>query len=111
MHGATGAHECAPEEGHGVVGEVGKRVSRFRARHARTAVALALGATLTAGLGGALSTASAEQRTITVTLLGGKVISLTVDVPPGTPLDQISLPPALAPLVSVTAEKAPAGIP
>jgi len=46
--------------------------------------------------------AGAEPRTITVTLLGGKVVSITVDVPPGTPLDKLSLPELLAPVVDVT---------
>ena len=45
---------------------------------------------------GVAGSAAAEQRTITVTLLGGKVIELTVDVPAGTPLDQVRLPPVSA---------------
>ena len=74
-------------------------------RRRRTAVALALASSLTIVL--AAAPATAEQRTITVTLLGGKVISVTVDVPPGTPLDAITLPAALAPVVSVKTEAHP----
>ena len=49
----------------------------------------------------AAAPASAEQRTITVTLFGGEVITLTVDVPPGTPLDQLTLPPIDTPILGV----------
>src|SRR4051794_16166452 len=37
--------------------------------------------------------ASAEQRTVTVRLADGSLTTVTVDVPPGTPLDQIQIPP------------------
>jgi hypothetical protein len=53
---------------------------------------------LTAGLlaAAALTTltvpASAEQRTITVRLLDGTLLTITVDVPPGTPLSEIEVP-------------------
>lgn len=50
----------------------------------------------TAGcLSGVLATAGpagAGLRTLRVTLVTGQVIQVTVDVPPGTPLDQISIP-------------------
>ena len=36
--------------------------------------------------------ASAEKRTITVKLLNGQIITLTIDVPPGTPLSEIQVP-------------------
>ncbi len=58
---------------------------------------------LTAGLAAvaALATlsnsASATPRTITVQLGNGQVITITVDVPPGTPLDQIQLPGEVVP--------------
>ena len=41
--------------------------------------------------------ASAEKRTITVRLGNGKLISLTVDVPPGTPIQDIDIPLLPAP--------------
>jgi len=49
----------------------------------------------------AAAPASAEPRTITVTLFGGEVITLTLDVPPGTPLDQLTLPPIDSPILGV----------
>src|SRR5918998_875740 len=51
-----------------------------------------------AGLAGAATLtsftvpASAEKRTITVKLLNGRIVTLTIDVPPGTPLSQIRVP-------------------
>jgi hypothetical protein len=45
-----------------------------------------------AALAGLTSGASAEQRTVTVRLADGTLTTVTVDVPPGTPLDQIQLP-------------------
>jgi transglycosylase-like protein with SLT domain len=41
--------------------------------------------------------ASAEKRTVTVKLVTGQVVTVTVDVPPGTPLDQIDLPGQIVP--------------
>ncbi len=41
--------------------------------------------------------ASAEKRTIYVKLVTGQVVPITVDVPEGTPLDQIELPGAPVP--------------
>ncbi|MFL5894839.1 MAG: lytic murein transglycosylase [Thermoleophilaceae bacterium] len=46
-----------------------------------------------AALVGVTSGASAEQRTVTVQLADGSTTTVTVDVPPGTPLDQVQLPP------------------
>ncbi len=46
--------------------------------------------------------AQAEPRTITVTLFGGATVQIVVDVPPGTPLDQVTLPPLSTPVVGVT---------
>jgi hypothetical protein len=45
--------------------------------------------------------ASAAQRTFVVTLLGGAQVTLTLDVPDGTPLDQITFPGLKLPVVSV----------
>src|SRR2546421_1528201 len=36
--------------------------------------------------------ASAELRTVTVQLADGSTTTVTVDVPPGTPLDQVTIP-------------------
>ena len=46
--------------------------------------------------------ASAEQRRIVVTLLGGQQVTVTVDVPPGTPLDQIKLPDFPLPVIGIS---------
>ncbi|WP_320672243.1 lytic murein transglycosylase [Patulibacter defluvii] len=46
--------------------------------------------------------ASAESRTLSVTLAGGRVVQVTVDVPPGTPIDQIPLPDLGAPVIRVS---------
>ena len=45
-----------------------------------------------AGLTAFTLPASAEKRTIYVKLVTGQVVPITVDVPEGTPLDQIELP-------------------
>jgi hypothetical protein len=45
--------------------------------------------------------AAADLRTITVTLVGGQQIVTTVDVPPGTPADQIKLPEISAPIAGI----------
>ena len=45
-----------------------------------------------AGLTAFTLPASAEKRTIYVKLVTGQVVPITVDVPEGTPLDQIQLP-------------------
>jgi murein DD-endopeptidase MepM/ murein hydrolase activator NlpD len=54
-----------------------------------------------AALGPATMPASAEQRTLLVTLLGGSQVTVTVDVPPGTPVDQIKIPGITTPIVAV----------
>ncbi len=65
--------------------------------------ALVAAGLLAAGIGGlAAVPAGAEQRTITVTLLGGQTITIPVDVPPGTPLDQIVLPTLSTPILSIS---------
>src|SRR6202022_3721450 len=45
---------------------------------------------------------------LTVTLLGGQTIQVTVDVPPGTPLSQIHLPNISAPIVGISEDTPPA---
>jgi SLT domain-containing protein len=54
-----------------------------------------------AGFAVATWPAVAELRTITVTLVGGQEIVTTVDVPPGTPADQIKLPEISAPIAGI----------
>jgi hypothetical protein len=54
-----------------------------------------------AGFGAAVLPAGAQQRTLTVTLLDGSVITVTVDVPAGTPLDQIKVPGITTPILSI----------
>jgi len=60
-------------------------------RKTKIAVGLSTAGVVAAGFGAAGS-ASAEQRTLTVTLAGGTVLKINVEVPPGTPIDQIPLP-------------------
>src|SRR3989442_9151395 len=64
----------------------------------RSAMTLAL---FVAGFVAATWPAVAELRTITVTLVGGQQIVTTVDVPPGTPADQIKLPEISAPIAGI----------
>jgi len=60
-------------------------------------VALASALLIAAGFAALTNSASAVQRTITVQLADGQVITITVDIPPGTPLDQIQLPGEVVP--------------
>src|SRR3954453_19569084 len=53
------------------------------------------------GFGVAPGPAVAERRTITITLVGGQQIVTTVDVPPGTPANQIKLPEISAPIAGI----------
>jgi Transglycosylase SLT domain len=64
-------------------------------------IVLATAGVALAALGPGTKTASAEQRTLLVTLLGGQQLTVTVDVPPGTPVDQIKIPGVSTPIVSV----------
>src|SRR5918996_6176917 len=64
-------------------------------------IVLATAGVALAALGPAIKNASAEQRTLLVTLLGGAQMTVTVDVPPGTPVDQIKIPGVTTPIVSV----------
>jgi murein DD-endopeptidase MepM/ murein hydrolase activator NlpD len=78
-------------------------------------IGLATAGLLVAGFGAATMPASAEQRTLLVTLLGGAQITVTVDVPPGTPTSQITIPGVTTPIVGVQditpAQPAPAPAP
>jgi len=55
-------------------------------------IALTTAGVATAALGGGVLPASAEQRTFQITLATGQVMTVTVDVPPGTPVDAITFP-------------------
>jgi murein DD-endopeptidase MepM/ murein hydrolase activator NlpD len=50
----------------------------------------------------AVPAAQADPRILLVTLQGGSQVTVTVDAPPGTPVDQIPLPPIAGAIVSVT---------
>ena len=65
-------------------------------------IGLATAGIFTAGFGAAVFPASAELRTLTITLLGGAQVKVTVDVPPGTPLDQITLPGITTPVLGIS---------
>src|SRR3954471_4966661 len=48
-----------------------------------------------------VATAKAETHYVRVTLITGQQLTVTVDVPPGTPVDQVSIPGLPAPISSV----------
>ncbi len=79
-------------------------------RRRRVVAGLAMAGLATAGFG-AISSASAQPRTLLVTLLGGQQLRIEVDVPPGTPLDQIPLPGISSAIVSVEEVGGPGGAP
>src|SRR3954449_2747326 len=64
-------------------------------------------AVFAAGVGASVMPASAEQRTLLVTLVTGQTITVTVDVPPGTPIDQIKIPGITTPIASVSEVPSP----
>jgi murein DD-endopeptidase MepM/ murein hydrolase activator NlpD len=57
---------------------------------------------LAAGLGVSALPASAQKRTLVVTLLGGDTVVVTVDVPRGTKLEDIEFPDIEQPIVGVS---------
>src|SRR3954462_6074174 len=59
-------------------------------------------AVMMVGIGASGLPASAEQRTLLVTLVTGQTLTVTVDVPPGTPIDQITIPGISTPIASVS---------
>ncbi|UTI65795.1 lytic murein transglycosylase [Paraconexibacter antarcticus] len=63
---------------------------------------MAAAGVFSAGFGAAVYPASAELQTVTVTLLGGTQVQVQVDVPPGTPLNQIKLPGISLPVIAIT---------
>jgi Transglycosylase SLT domain len=72
---------------------------------------LCAGVALAAGLTAFTMPASADRQVVTVKLVSGEIITVTVDVAPGTPASQIPLPPDLGPVEWVspqgTTEAAP----
>jgi murein DD-endopeptidase MepM/ murein hydrolase activator NlpD len=55
-----------------------------------------------AGFGNSILPAGAQERTVYVTLVTGETVPVTVDVPPGTPADEIPVPTVSTPVVSVS---------
>src|SRR4051794_7460363 len=68
----------------------------------KLAFALIATALVGAGVGASVIPASADQRTLVVTLATGQTVTVTVDVPPGTPVDQIHIPGISTPIVGVS---------
>src|SRR4051794_35736704 len=64
-------------------------------------LAAALVAATVVGLTVPATPAQAELRTVTVQLADGSTTTVTVDVPPGTPLDQVQIPPVPTPTTPV----------
>src|SRR3954447_18875234 len=56
-----------------------------------------------AAVAGLTVPANAELRTVTVQLADGSTTTVTVDVPPGTPLDQVQIPTVPTPTVPLPA--------
>jgi hypothetical protein len=70
-------------------------MSRFKASIAGVAVTAVL------AYGAVALPASAELRTFQVTLVGGQTVTVTVDVAPGTPADQVQFPSITVPILDV----------
>ena len=79
-------------------------------RTRRIVTAAAAAAALAGGLGTASQPASAQPRTLVVTLAGGQTMTVTVDVPPGTPLSQIRIPGVSLPIVGISEPNPPAPV-
>src|SRR4051794_10613285 len=75
--------------GGGPGGEVHARMSK---RLLFVLLATAVAAATLVGFTVPATPASAEQRTVTVRLADGTLTTVTVDVPPGTPLEDIQIP-------------------
>src|SRR4051794_24528849 len=70
-------------------------------------IALLVAGLFSAGLGMGVFPASADQRTFVVTLVTGQQVTVTMDVPAGTPLDQIHPPGITTPIASIVEVTAP----
>jgi hypothetical protein len=71
-------------------------------RRRKLLIGLVSAGAFTAGFGAAVFPASAQLRTITVTLLSGETVTVQVDAPADTPTDQTPLPGASTPVDTVT---------
>jgi murein DD-endopeptidase MepM/ murein hydrolase activator NlpD len=73
-------------------------------RNRKLAIGGVLAVVFGAGLGASAlpGSAGADPRTLVVTLATGQTITVTVDVPPGTPVDQIKIPGVSTPIVGVS---------
>ncbi len=63
------------------------------------------GVVCVAALTGFTVAASAEPRVLTVKLVSGEIVTVTVDVPPGTPVSEIQLPADLGPVEWVSGDE------
>jgi len=71
-------------------------------RRRRQVTGLLVAGAVTAGFGPSVTGAGAAPRTFNVTLLGGTTITVTLDVPPGTPLDQVRVPGVDLPIIGIS---------
>jgi transglycosylase-like protein with SLT domain/peptidase M23-like protein len=85
----------------------GNSTLRMRTTKRRLLAGALAFAAVSVGIGASVMPASADQRTLIVTLATGQQITVTVDVPPGTPVDQIKIPGVSAGIVSVQDVTAP----
>jgi len=74
-------------------------------------IALAISGALVGTFGTSVQLAAADPRTLLLTLADGRQATITVDVPAGTPVEQIPLPADLGPVASVTDVTPPAAPP
>jgi hypothetical protein len=71
-------------------------------RRRKLLIGLVSAGAFTAGFGAAVFPASAELRTITVTLLNGDTVTTQVDAPVATPTDQLPVPSVSTPVSTAT---------
>jgi hypothetical protein len=64
-------------------------------------ISLLVAGLFTAGLGAGVFPAAADQRTFQVTFVGGTTTIVTLDIPAGTPLDQVTIPGVSLPILSI----------
>jgi len=77
----------------------------------RQFIGLLMAGLLAAGFSASVLPASAQLRSVTVTLLDGRQLTMTVDVPPGTPLDQVQLPGVTEPIIKIVENPLPGAPP
>jgi hypothetical protein len=65
-------------------------------------IGLVVAGLFAAGFGNTILPAGAQEHTVYVTLVTGETVPVTVDVPAGTPTDQIELPNVTTPVISVS---------